>query len=502
MTVSYEVRSVSKRFAGVPAVGEASFVVEQGRVHGVIGKNGAGKSVLMNLIAGVFSASSGHLSIGSNDVDMKRWSPRLATDLGVALIPQEPPALPFMTVEDFLFMGDRTVASRGFLRRGAIRRKVAEIDERLSLRVLPGDPMATLPIEVQQRLSFGKAVYLEDAAVILLDEITASLSGPRREALLGQLRELSTGRSFTLISHRIGEIIAACDSVTVMRDGVSVQTVDIADTSSEELAASIVGDTDVHPHVTQGTRRGGSEVLRLRGVSSAPVLHDVDMTVHEHEVLGLSGVEGSGKDELLEVLAGLRRAEGAVSLRDRSVSYRSPRAAARGGMAYLPKKREELATIHGMSVLHNMVLPTARKLAGPLGFVREASLRRAGAPLAKQMQVKAPSLDADIDTLSGGNRQKVMLARLRLMTPSVFLLNEPTRGVDIATKPELLRVIREELTEGSAVVMTSESEEELVDTCDRVLVFVDGRVVRELKRDEADFTVGDIYRTGQEVRAL
>ena len=501
MSTSYTVRGISKEFAGVPAVADATFEVQQGTVHGVIGKNGAGKSVLMNIIAGVLSPTSGQMTIGGTEVDTRRWSPRLAGDSGVGLIPQEPPDLPFLTVEDFLFLGDRSAVKGGFLQRKLIRRRVAEIDERLSLQVLPTDPMALLPIEVQQLLAFGKAVFLEEATVILLDEITASLSGPRREALLRQLRELSAGRSFTLISHRISEIMAACDSVTVMRDGVSVQTVAIADTTPEALAAAIVGDADVHVHVAPETRLDGPEVLALRKVSSPPLLHDVDLVVHDHEVLGLAGVEGSGKDELLEALAGLRTAHGRITLTGKDVRFRNPRNAARGGVAYLPKKREEFATIHSMSVLLNMVLPTASKLAGPFGFVREATLRHTGAPLVKQMQVKTPSLDTDIDTLSGGNRQKVMLARLRLMTPQVFLLNEPTRGVDIATKPELLRMVREDLTQHSAVIMTSESEEELIETCDRVLVFLGGRIVRELKRGNPEFTVGEIYRTGQGVGA-
>ena len=402
-------------------------------------------------------------------------------------------------MEDFLFLGDRTAVKGGVLQRKVIRRKVAEIDERLSLRVLPTDDMAGLPIEVQQLLAFGKAVFLEHASIVLLDEITASLSGPRREALLSQLTELAAERSFTLISHRISEIMAACDTVTVMRDGRSVETVTVPDTTAAHLAAAIVGDTDVALHAAPQARLDGAEVIRLAAVSSPPVLEPADLVVHQHEVVGLAGVDGSGKDELLEAMAGLRHSAGQITLAGREVRFRNPRSAARGGVAYLPKKREEFATIHSMSVLHNMVLPTAGKLAGLFGLVRDGTLRQAARPLVTQMQVKTPSLETDIDTLSGGNRQKVMIARLRLMTPHVYLLNEPTRGVDIATKPELLRVIREELTEQSAVLMTSESEEELVETCDRVLVFVHGRIVREIRRGEPDFTVAEIYRTGQGV---
>lgn len=499
MSDTYSVSRISKEFAGVPAVRDATFSVAQGTVHGVIGKNGAGKSVLMHMVAGALAPSGGELTIDGIPVDLKRWSPRAASDHGVALVPQEPPDLPFLTVEDFLFLGDRSAARGGILQRKFIRRKVREIDERLALRVTSSDRMASLPIEVQQLLAFGKAVFLENARVVLLDEITASLSGVRRAALLAQLRELRQDRSFTLISHRISEIMAACDTVTVMRDGVSVQTVAISETTPEQLAAAIVGHADTHVHVAPETRLSGSPVLQLTGLSSPPLLHQVDLVVHEHEVLGLSGVEGSGKDELLEAIAGLRPSEGKIRMDGRDVHFGSPRTAARGGVAYLPKKREEFATIHGMSVLMNTVLPIMSRLAGPLGIVQDSTLRRTAGPVVSQMQVKTPSLDTDIDNLSGGNRQKVMLARLQLMRPRVYLLNEPTRGVDIATIPELLRAVRENLAAHSAVIMTSESEEELIDTCDRVLVFVRGRVVRELTRGEPDFNISDIYRTAQGV---
>lgn len=499
MSNSYSVQGIRKEFGGVTAVADASFSVERGTVHGVIGKNGAGKSVLMNMVAGALPPTSGELTIEGKRVDVRRWSPRTATDRGVALIPQEPPDLPFMTVQDFLFLGDRRAVKAGIVQHKVMRRWVAEIDDRLALRVTPSDQMAALPIEVQQLLAFGKAVFLEDARVILLDEITASLSGDRRDAVLNQLRDLRQGRSFTLISHRISEIMAACDNVTVMRDGASVETVAIDDTTPEQLAAAIVGKADTHVRVAPEARLRGESVLELHGVSSPPLLHEIDLTVHKHEVLGLAGVEGSGKDELLEVLAGLRSAHGRIVVEGKETRLRSPRRAARAGIAFLPKKREEFATIHSMSVLDNMVLPVARMFANPLGIIKYSRLRRVGAPLVEQMQIKTPSLNTDIDNLSGGNKQKVMLGRLQLLRPKVYALNEPTRGVDIATIPELLRVVRERLTENSAVIMTSESEEELLETCDRVLVFVRGRMVRTLQRGDSEFTVGAIYRTGQGV---
>jgi ABC-type sugar transport system ATPase subunit len=200
-------------------------------------------------------------------------------------------------------------------------------------------------------------------------------------------------------------------------------------------------------------------------------------------------------------MAGLRPATGEIWIDGKVRHLRSPRSAAVAGVAYLPKKREEYATIHNLSVLENLLLPVARRFAGPLGLLRDSTLRKTAASVVKQMQVKPPNPDAIINTLSGGNRQKVMIGRLRLMRPRLYLLNEPTRGVDISTKPELLRVIRHDLTASSAVIMTSESEEELIDTCDRVLLVLRGRIVREIRRGDPGFNVADIYRASQGVDA-
>ncbi|MFV0253823.1 MAG: sugar ABC transporter ATP-binding protein [Beutenbergiaceae bacterium] len=497
MEPSYSAVHLTRTFPGITAVAGATFSVDEGTVHGVIGKNGAGKSVMMNMIAGILPPSSGILTILGTEVDARRWNPRVASSLGVELIPQEPPKLPDLTVGDFLFLGNKRLAKRGIVQGSLIRRMTNEIDERLALRVRVSDPMISLPIEVQQLLAFGKAVWLQEARVILLDEITASLSGQRREALLEQLRQLREGRSFTLISHRIAEIKAACDRVTVMRDGHSIDTMQVADVTPEDLAAAIVGDAEVAAPLSVDAMDLGPPVLEIDHLHSLPELHTVELTVHEHEVVGLAGVEGSGKDELLEAIVGIRPSKGTIRIDGVEFTPRSPRVAARRGISFLPKKREEYATIHGMSVLDNMVLPVAGRLSKRFGLWNPPKLRDLGDGMVDRMQVKTTSLGALIDTLSGGNKQKVMMGRLQFMTPRLYALNEPTRGVDISTIPELLRAIRERLTQSGAVLMTSESEEELLQTCDRVLVFYKGAIVREVIRGDDDFTVGTIYRESQ-----
>ena len=499
MTISYAVNGLRKEFGGKPAVADATFEVHEGTIHGVIGKNGAGKSVLMNMISGVMQPNGGELKIEGRVVGTNSWSPSSARAAGVMLIPQDPPRLPYLTVEDYLFLGSRSFSRWGILDRRGMRRKVGEVNERLSLDVKPGDMVTTLPVEVQQLLAFGKSVFLEGSRIVLLDEITASLSGHRRIALLQQLRDLVPGRSFTLITHHINEVIDACDRVTVMRDGVSVDTLEVQGATRHDLAVKIVGEEGGEVQLERKIHEPGDEILRIEGLSSTLAFEDVWLTVHEHEVVGIAGVDGSGKDELLEALAGLRKSRGDIVVEGRARRMTSPVAASRAGVVLLPKNRERLATIHHLSVFDNLTLPVAPRFANVLRFLAIGKMRQAANDTVATMQVNPPRIDAVINSLSGGNRQKVMMGRLRLIGPRLYLLNEPTRGVDIATKPVLLSLVRDELAMHSAVIMTSESEEELVEACDRVLIFFRGRVVREIVRSDPQFTVGEIYRTSQGV---
>lgn len=497
--MDYLVRAegLRKQFGQVPAVERADIELRAGRVHGVIGKNGAGKSVLMNMISGVMNPSGGRLIVGQDTIDNDRWDPRSAQDAGITLIPQEPPRLPFLTVEDYLFLGDRSSYRLGMINGNYRSRKLREIDEALGLAVHRNDQMVSLPIEVQQMLAFGKAVYLEQARVILLDEITASLSTVRREALLRELRSLGKERAFVLISHRISEVMSTCDVVTVMRDGESVKTIEIGATSEDGLAREIVGSQDLDTASVHSERQAGEELLAIR-TGDKPLF-----SVRRCEVVGLAGLDGSGKEEAIEAAAGLKRRSrmNAFLPKKRNARVRSSRHAAASGVVYLPKKREEFATVQGMTVLENMVLPVAGKYSKPRGLWIHSVLRPLVDPLIASLHVHPARPDVQITSLSGGNRQKVMIGRLRLMEPNVYVLSEPTRGVDIGTKPLILETIRGELAEKSGVLMTSEAEEELVDYCDRIVVFYRGEIVKEVNRGEPDFSVDGIYRLSQGVEA-
>ncbi|MDR1711233.1 MAG: sugar ABC transporter ATP-binding protein [Propionibacteriaceae bacterium] len=497
---AFRTEKLTKRFSGQTAVDEVDLTINAGEVHGIIGRNGAGKTVLVSMMAGVLPPTSGTLVVGEFRGGAGSYSPGTAHSLGVTIIPQEPEFALEMSVIDNLFLG--VPLKKGpVLAHAKMREVAAAALDAVGVQLDPRTKIALCTLEEQQLLALAKALFIEDAKVILLDEITASLSAARKQQILDLMRVEAeqNGRAFVLISHRISEVITVCDRVSVLRDGKRIATVPSAETTAAELAQLIVGD-DVHAPVLDETMEFGDRVLQVEGLSKAGAFEDVAFSLRRGEVLGLAGLDGSGKDEVVNALYGLVRADrGNVTVNGKTARVKSPGMARKLGVAYVPKKREELAVVHGMSVQDNILLPVYSAISNAVGLINR---RRAKELVEARMAVlpfKARSLGVNIDYLSGGNRQRVVINRMALLRPDVFVLHEPTRGVDIASKPDIIATVRNDLRAGSGVILTSESEDELVDMCDRVLVFFRGKCVREFIRGAADFTSGAIYNSLQGV---
>jgi ABC-type sugar transport system ATPase subunit len=500
---SYRLDHLTKTFPGVVAASDVNMHVRQREIHGIIGRNGAGKSVLVSMIAGVLRPSSGTITVGATTVDGAHYDPVRAHELGVSLIPQEPRFAKRMTVTENLFMGRPIAGPFGFLRPRAMRDTVRQVAAELDLQVDPEQPIGSLPIEMQQLLAFAKAQVVDRAKVILLDEITASLSRQRKTMLLTRLRELvgrEQSRSYTLISHHVNEILEFCDRVTVMRDGRAVATLDVAKTSSRELADWIVGDVPKAAVRREANITEGPRVYSVRRLTKTDTYQDVDLELRIGRVTGLAGLDGSGKDEVAETLFGLIHADSGEIVDDKGTARLSdPAAALKGGVAYLAKHREQHGVIQNRSIQENILISSYPVVTNALGFIDGSRARAIAADKVVSMKVKAAGPETGMSTLSGGNKQKVLISRLSLTSPRLFVLNEPTRGVDLATKPEILNSIRNELSRTSAVVMLSENEDELIDVCDEIHVFFRGKVVETLRRGEPGFDVGSLYRAIQGV---
>ncbi|MBX6323881.1 MAG: sugar ABC transporter ATP-binding protein, partial [Rhodospirillaceae bacterium] len=450
-----------------------AMAVRQGEIHGIIGRNGAGKSVLVSMIAGVIRPTGGRIIVNGVAVDAASYDPVRAHELGVSLVPQEPRFAKRLSVVDNLFMGRPITDAFGLLRRRAMVEVLRDLAQQLGLEVAPSEAIGRLPMEVQQLLAFGKAQFIERARVILLDEITASLSRQRKSLLLSLLRRLverEPDRSFTLISHHVAEIMEFCDRVTVMRDGRAVATLDVDCTSARELADWIVGDARVNTLPAKPTGHAapsaGAPAFALRGLGRHGVFEGLDLDLRLGQVVGFAGLDGSGKDEAAEALLGLGGIDtGEVRADGRPLRIGSPGQAMAEGIVLLAKHREHQGVIPGRSVEENVLISSYRAVSSALGFVDRRQARRITVEKIAQMKIKAAGPWANMSSLSGGNKQKVLISRLSLVRPRLFILNEPTRGVDLATKPEILHAIRTELAATSAVIMLAESEDELVTVC-------------------------------------
>lgn len=516
--VACRVEGLTKTFPGVEALKNVAMEIEEGEIHGIVGKNGAGKSVLMSILAGLLPATDGEIRIREQLVDLRRYNAPRAHELGVELVPQEPTFAPDMSVQDNLFLGSGFSGRLGFIERARLSERVREVMNRLGAEARPEWSMKRLSVEDQQLLAFGKALFIDHARIILLDEITATLPRNRKARFLEFLRaevERSPDLAFTLISHHIDEILEFCERVTVMRDGEAIGPLNVREISKTELADMITGGADMSTERsvsanggissasedTEGDGEDQPNVLSVRGLTSPGNFEDVSFELQGGQVLGVAGLEeSSGKDALLPALVGLAPVtEGVIEVNGSPVQMDSPRQALKHGLAYLPKKREEEGVITGGLVRDNLLANVYERLRNFLGALNRSECRRVAQKNVTEFGIKTRSVDARIDTLSGGNRQKVMLARQMNASPTVLLLDEPTRGVDIGAKIEIMSLIRGSLAADRAVIVTSESEEELVELCEQILVIHHGRVVRTLSKGEENFTPTEVYRLAQGV---
>jgi ABC-type sugar transport system ATPase subunit len=484
--------------------------VKKGEIHGIIGKNGAGKSVLMTLVAGISKATSGTMAVYGKQINMDSLNPAKALELGIVLIPQEPLIVPNLSVLDNLFLGKEYKTPLRLLDQNAMRQKTLEIAEKLSVNVSPQTKMGDLLIEEQQLMTFAKTLFINKAKIMLLDEITASLPKERKYSLLQLLRESikkNPELSYTLITHHINEIIEFCDRVTVLRDGKIITTLNTSETNTSELSDYIIGE-----NVSSISKNKNSEFISIKNYDQTSALLEtrnlqlknsfegVNIKLFKGQVIGLAGLDGSGKHELLEALSGLTKPDSGEILVEESIKvFNKPYQALKNGIAYLPKKREKQAIIHNRSVAENTLLSIYDKLCNKLGWINFKKAIDIVEKSIKFFNVKTPSHRTNIDNLSGGNRQKVVMNRIYNTDSKIFLLNEPTRGVDLAVKPEILSVIRNELTKAGGVIFTSESEDELIETSDNILVFFKGKIFKEFQLGEENFVFPEVYKALQGV---
>jgi ABC-type sugar transport system ATPase subunit len=481
-SVILEMRNIFKAFSGVQALNDVSFVCQRGKVHALVGENGAGKSTLIKILAGAYTADSG--TIIYQGKRYSNLSARAALDKGIRIIYQELNLIPYMTVAENIFLGREPRNRLGLVDYGQLHKQSRALLDRLGIDLDLRQLVGELTVAGQQMVEIAKALS-QDAHLIVMDEPSAILAGHELERLFAIIESLvHQGVTIVYISHRLDEVFRIADEITVLKDGVVVGTCAAGSIDRAELVRMMVGRelAEVFPPPTS---RRGDVVLSARDITTDVIKHPASLELHAGEIVGLAGMVGAGRTELARALFGadpLR--SGVLTLNGTAVRFTHPAYAIRAGLALVPEDRKTQGLFGGLSVRSNLTIAILRKLTR-YGLVRRRQENEIIENARRNLSIAMASFSQEIQSLSGGNQQKVVLARWLETSPSVVILDEPTRGIDVGAKFEVYRLIRELTERSKAVLMISSELAEILGMSDRILVMRNGQIVGELSRDEA-----------------
>jgi D-xylose transport system ATP-binding protein len=488
-----EFNNVTKSFPGVKALSDVSFSVQRGSIHGICGENGAGKSTLMKILSGVYPRDSyeGSIRFDGRELAFTGSSIRQAIERGISIVYQEFTLVQQLTVGENVFLG-REPVRRGVINWHQLNADTREILARYNLAIPPHEKVANLGVGQQQMVEIAKALS-ENAKLLILDEPTSALTESEVAALMGILHRLrESGVTCIYISHKLEEFFRIADAITVIRDGTMVKTIPMAEARTEDIIRMMVG-REMTERFPPRAGRPGDVVLSVRNLCTQDpldprkqVVKDVSFDLRAGEVLGLAGLVGAGRSELLTTIFGSYgvRTTGEAAMGGRTLSLASARDAMENRISLVPEDRKLQGLMIMDTILHNMSLPNLRQYSS-VWRINRPKETRACQRVADSLKIKATSLQALVDSLSGGNQQKVVIAKWLMSQPLVLLLDEPTRGIDVGAKYEIYKLINELAQEGVAIVMASSELPEILGMCDRILVMCKGRSMGVLNREEA-----------------
>ena len=472
----------AKTFGPVVALADGTIDIRPGEIHALVGENGAGKSTLVKILAGVHAPDAGEFVVAGEHVAFR--TPADSKAAGISVIYQEPTLFPDLTVAENIFIGRQPTGRGGIINRREMRREARELFATLGVPIDPDRIAEGLSIADQQIIEIAKAISL-DARVLVMDEPTAALSGVEVERLFTVARALrDKGAGILFISHRFEEVFALCDRITVMRDGRYVSVHNTAEVTVPEIVKEMVGRElgALFPKVVAPV---GPTVLAVSGLSRLGVFTDIGFEVKSGEIVALSGLVGAGRTEVARAVFGIDKYDaGTVLLDGKPLPARSPQASINGGIGFVPEDRRKQGLVMDLSVARNATL-TLRKSLARFGLISGARERRVAEDWSGRLQVKTGSQDYAVSTLSGGNQQKVVLAKWLATEPRLLIVDEPTRGIDVGTKAEVHRLLSDLAGRGIAILMISSELPEVLGMADRILVMHEGRISAEYSREEA-----------------
>ena len=491
-----ELRGISKRFPGVVALEEIDFDLRAGEVHVLVGENGAGKSTLVKILSGIYRPDDGQILLDGRPIVLP--DPHAAQTLGISTVHQELNLVPHLDVGRNIFLGREPLRGPGgIVDYPALYRAAAGQLRALGMELDPRTPVRRLGVALQQMTEIAKALVAR-ARVLILDEPTAAITAEEAERLFQIVERLKAqGAAILLISHHLEDATRVGDRATVLRDGRKVATVGMAETTPRDLIRMMVGRELTQQYPKEPIARGGV-ALRVSGLTRRGVLHDVSFAVHRGELLGIAGLVGAGRTELARAIFGIDPLDaGRIEIDGRPVRIGSARDAIAHRMALLPEDRKQQGLVLLLSVADNVGLAAPEKVGAPLGLVPPTARARAARRFIDALRIRTPGPGQRAMLLSGGNQQKVVLAKWLLTEADIFLFDEPTRGIDVGAKVEVYRLMNALLRNGAAIVMISSELPEILGMSDRILVMREGRIVADLDRAEANQEVIMTYAAAE-----
>ena len=478
-----QMKGITKTYPGVRALDSVSFDVAKGEVHALVGENGAGKSTLMKILAGAQPMDSGEIIINGEPVHIT--TPQKAMDLGISIIYQEFNLVPYLNAAENIFLGREPKGTvPGFIDFKTMYSEAEKVIDQLGVKLNVRSPVNRLSIAQQQMVEIGKATS-RNATIIAMDEPSATLTEHELKALFELIRSLKEkGVSVIYISHRLEEIFDIADRVTVLRDGHLVGVNEVSETDRDGIIRMMVG-RELKEKIPKQFAEIGAPALTVKNLTRKEVISDINFTVRKGEVLGIAGLVGAGRTELARAIFGADPIdEGEISLNGDKVDIRSPRDAIRLGIGLVTEDRKALGLILGMVVRENISLANLDALTR-LGFVNRRDEKKVAVQYIEDLMIKTPSPEQEVQNLSGGNQQKVVLAKWLFTQSKVLIFDEPTRGIDVGSKVEIYQLMNKLAATGAAIIMISSELPEILGMSDRILVMHEGRIAGELTREDA-----------------
>jgi ABC-type sugar transport system ATPase subunit len=480
--VALRMEGISKSFPGVQALSEVDLEVRHGEIHALLGENGAGKSTLIMILAGIYRPDAGRIHLGDAEVEIAHALH--AQQLGIGTVFQELSLCPNLTVAENVFAHRQPGRFAGFIHGGELRRRTDELLRPFGGHIAPDALVGDLSVANQQLVEIAKALSIQ-TRILVLDEPTSALSDEETRRLFDIMRRLKTsGVSMIFITHRIKEIFQIADRATVLRDGRKVETVNVEDVTAEKLISLMVGRELSHLYPEKAKERGET-IFRVQDFARGRDFQDISFEVRRGEILGIAGLVGAGRTEIARAIFGIdRRDKGDIFLKGERIHIRSPQQAIRHGIGYMPEDRKTLGLFLQMSVSENVIAPVLRRFSR-FGWMNSALVDSTTTDFVEKLRIRTPSISQQVINLSGGNQQKVLLAKWLAATPSVIIVDEPTRGVDVGAKAEIHALLRQIADRGVGVIMISSDLPEILGMSDRIIVIHDGRICGRLSGREA-----------------